>query len=113
MEAGPFGMYIKAAKDGVKTRSTPLANLQPEEVNLEVALDLLSYPKALGRHPESGEVVELRRASSTGKVRVGCGAECAYLPKVTFQRSGTGSTLPHACRSQTLHHENLKYNPKY
>lgn len=84
MEAGPFGMYIKAVKDGVKTRSTPLAKLQPEEVNLRVALDLLSYPKALGRHPESDEIVELRRASSTGKIRVGCGADCAYLPKVSL-----------------------------
>lgn len=84
MEAGPFGMYIKAVRDGVKTRSAPLAKLQPEEVNLNVALDLLSYPKALGRHPESDEIVELRRASSTGKIRVGCGADCAYLPKVSL-----------------------------
>lgn len=82
MEAGPFGMYIKAEKDGLKTRSAPLAKLQPDEVDLEVALDLLSYPKALGRHPESGDVVELRRASGTGNVRVGHGTECAYLPKV-------------------------------
>ncbi|KAK9822969.1 hypothetical protein WJX74_010021 [Apatococcus lobatus] len=81
MEAGPFGMYIKAEKDGVKTRSAPLAKLQPDEVNLEVALDLLSYPKVLGTHPESGDVVELRRAAGTGRVRVGHGQECAYLPK--------------------------------
>ena len=75
-------MYVKAEKDGVRTRAAPLANLSPEQVTLDVALELLSYPRPLGKHPESGQIVELRRASSTGKVRVGHGDRCAYLPKV-------------------------------
>ncbi len=80
--AGPFGQYVKAEKDGVKTRSAPLAKLQPEDVTLDVALDLLSYPKPLGQHPKSKDLVELRRASGTGSIRVGHGDQCAYIPKV-------------------------------
>ncbi len=59
--SGRFGPYVQLGvqtDDGEKPRRASLPRgTEPEDVTLDVALDLLSLPRELGAHPESGEPV--------------------------------------------------------
>jgi len=66
LKDGPYGPYVQLG-DGDETdakgkkkkpkRTSLLKGMQPEEVDLELALKLLSLPRTLGVHPESGKTV--------------------------------------------------------
>ena len=59
---GRFGPYVQLG-DQVEGGDRPkmaslLPGMTPEQLNLEVALQLLSFPRSLGRHPETNEEVQ-------------------------------------------------------
>ena len=59
---GPFGPYVQLGVLGLdgkrpKRISVPRP-IDPEQVTLELALDLLNLPRTLGDHPETGKPVK-------------------------------------------------------
>lgn len=58
---GPFGPYVQMGdmvEDGPKPKRVGIPkNIQPESLDLETALKLLSLPKRLGHHPVTNKVV--------------------------------------------------------
>jgi DNA topoisomerase I len=58
---GPYGPYVQLGteiKEGEKPkRASLLKGMKPEDLTLRVALALLSLPRALGQHPETGKAV--------------------------------------------------------
>ena len=61
VKAGPFGPYIQLGEmkdDGPKPKRTGIPKfLDPEQITLEQALALLELPRRIGKHPETGKVV--------------------------------------------------------
>ncbi len=59
---GPYGYYLQlgeVTEEGPKPKRVSLPkNLEPEQVTLELALDLLSLPRTVGQHPETEKVVK-------------------------------------------------------
>ena len=53
---GPYGPYIQLGETS-KRKGIPKGTI-PEEVDLEMGLKLLSLPRTLGKHPETGEEVK-------------------------------------------------------
>ena len=57
---GPYGHYIQLGEgdNGDKPKRVALPrSIKPEDVDLETALGLLSLPREIGRHPETGEPI--------------------------------------------------------
>ncbi len=60
LKKGPFGHYVQlgAANGEAKPKRVAVPrSLKPADVNLDTALRLLSLPRDLGRHPETGEAI--------------------------------------------------------
>ena len=58
LKKGRFGFYLQLGSDSEKLKQKSLLPGQaPEEVNLEIATQILSLPKDLGPHPDTGEPV--------------------------------------------------------
>ncbi len=62
LKSGPYGPYVQLGEDG-KGKSKPkraslAPGMEPDSVDLSVALELLRLPRSLGTHPESGEPVQ-------------------------------------------------------
>jgi DNA topoisomerase-1 len=55
LKYGPYGPYVQVG-DSSNRKSLP-KGITPEEVDLSLALALLSLPRKLGRHPETGEEI--------------------------------------------------------
>lgn len=59
---GPFGPYVQlgeAGEDGKKPKRVSIPkHLDAQQITLEQALDLLSLPRDLGNHPETGKPVK-------------------------------------------------------
>jgi len=86
LRKGPYGYYVQSGevskKKGEKSNGKRVGlinNIKPEDVNLEIAISLLSLPKVLGNNPENGEEI------SVGVGRFGpyvkAGAKFISLPK--------------------------------
>ncbi|MEE2995956.1 MAG: type I DNA topoisomerase [Pseudomonadota bacterium] len=59
---GPFGIYVQLgeAQKGSKTkpkRQSLLSGMMPSDIDLKLALTLLSLPRPVGPHPESGDMI--------------------------------------------------------
>ncbi|MAJ92216.1 MAG: type I DNA topoisomerase [Rhodospirillaceae bacterium TMED63] len=62
MRKGPFGVYVQLgeAEKGSKKkpkRQSLLRGMVPSDIDLELALTLLSLPRPVGPHPESGDMI--------------------------------------------------------
>ncbi len=60
MRNGPYGVYLQLGDDdqnGKPKRISLPKGLEPEEVDLDIALALLALPRELGVHPESGQPI--------------------------------------------------------
>jgi DNA topoisomerase-1 len=61
LKIGPYGPYVQLGEDsdGKKKpkRASLLKGMDPAQVTLEVALQLLNLPRTLGEHPETGKPV--------------------------------------------------------
>lgn len=54
---GRYGKYVQQGEGEKPKRASLLKGMQPEQVTLEVALGLLSLPRALGVHPQTGKPI--------------------------------------------------------
>ncbi len=54
---GRFGAYVQQGEGDKPPRSSLPNNLKPEDVTLEKALALLSLPREVAKHPETGEAI--------------------------------------------------------
>jgi DNA topoisomerase-1 len=61
VRAGRFGPYIQLGegKDGEKPKRASIPkSMTPADIELDAALGLLSLPRDVGRHPETGEMIK-------------------------------------------------------
>ncbi|WP_044562983.1 type I DNA topoisomerase [Azospirillum sp. B4] len=59
MKRGPYGVYVQTgAPDEPKPKRVSLPRaLNPQDVDLDIALRLLALPRSLGPHPETGQEI--------------------------------------------------------
>ncbi|KAI3953649.1 hypothetical protein MKW98_017473 [Papaver atlanticum] len=71
LKTGPYGGYVQLGDDrkGFTPKRAPLGKMDPNSITLEHALELLSYPKTLGNHPDDDKPVFLRTAPKGYAIR--------------------------------------------
>ena len=59
VKRGPYGPYVQRGQGQGAKRSSLPPNLSPDQLDLETAQKLLALPRELGRHPETGQPIEV------------------------------------------------------
>jgi DNA topoisomerase I len=60
LKKGPYGHYVQLGEGNGELKPKRVAlprSVKPADVDLEMALRLLALPRALGRHPETGDAI--------------------------------------------------------
>lgn len=57
LRKGPYGFYVQLGEEKKPKRASLPKTLAPEAVTLEQAVALLSLPRDIGKHPESGKMI--------------------------------------------------------
>jgi DNA topoisomerase-1 len=57
LRKGPYGFYVQLGVEKKPKRTGLPKGMQPVEIDLEKALSLLSLPREVGLHPETGETI--------------------------------------------------------
>jgi len=81
LKVGRFGPYVQRGTSGDEEKpknASLLKGMQPEDVDFQTALRLLSLPRELGPHPATGEPVIAHNGRFGPYVK--CGAETRSLP---------------------------------
>lgn len=61
LKKGPYGPYVQLGDDeqgGKPKRMSLPKGMEPQAVNLQTALDLLTLPREVGTHPETGQSIK-------------------------------------------------------
>ncbi|HMB93050.1 MAG TPA: type I DNA topoisomerase [Rhodothermales bacterium] len=62
LREGPYGPYVQLGDDEQKGRPKRMSlpkGVEPSDVTLSLALDLLALPKKIGEHPETGNPIQV------------------------------------------------------
>ena len=81
VKQGRFGPYVQLGDrddEGGPKRASLLKGMVPEDITAELALQLLSLPRELGQHPDSGTAVTAANGRFGPFVR--CGEEVRSIP---------------------------------
>ncbi len=57
LRKGPYGVYVQVGEGKAPKRASLLKYMRAENMTLEIALQLLSLPRELGKHPDSGKPI--------------------------------------------------------
>ncbi len=57
LKKGPYGMYVQLGNEKKPKRASLPKHIAPDQATLEIALSLLSLPREIGTHPETGKMI--------------------------------------------------------
>lgn len=57
LRKGPYGVYVQLGESKTPKRTSLLKGMKAEEMTLELAIALLSLPRELGAHPDTGKPI--------------------------------------------------------
>ena len=57
LKKGPYGMYVQLGNEKKPKRASLPKNVTPDQVTLSMAMSLLSLPREVGIHPETGKPI--------------------------------------------------------
>lgn len=119
LKKGPYGVYVQLGEEAKPKRASLLKGMTPEAMTLEIALTLLSLPRELGLHPDTGKPIVANNGkfgpyllhdgkfttlpASENLLTIGINRAVEVL--ATSGKKGGGSTAPSALKTLGEHPE--------
>ncbi len=57
LRKGPYGVYVQLGESKTPKRTSLFKSMRPENITLDIALQLLALPRTLGAHPDTGKPI--------------------------------------------------------